>query len=386
MGRAAAANRASKGSGNAAQPQGNEATNGCSNSRRRRRSRDLEDDDADAPTASEANDDCDTEEATEEESPQKAGRGEDPHEMSECRLAEALAAFLRDNHPRGLALGALAGSEVRQSLRDPMRDAGVRSFKAKFLSRFPAELLFDGKMVRPAPSFQPAPRGGGDGKAPNEEIVGDCKAQALRLSPAALASQPVPPMKHPSFGSLPRSCLRRSSEPGLGAQTQGKKQQAAAPRRASFADLIDVLVFKLGHEPGAVSARGQHVRRPMNQGDSDEAPDVEDEEDEDESEEDACGNAAEKVGDNRQDTSKTDRNSMKYAKAKDHWLDPSMLPPATDLDEDDQDEDASEFEQNADETHCDLDENIILEPPLMKEVLENADAIDDDEDSDWVKV
>jgi len=145
-------------------------------------------------------------------------------------LAIALAEFLQVRYPSGLPLGALAGTgEVRQALRNQMREAGVRSFKAKWLMRFPEVITFDGKTVR-------AKHSGASGG--NQEVL----------------------------SSRPLSCLRRAScsdaepaKPGLiskGIIGQGE-------RRVTFTSLYDLLLFKPTHDTNVAVKRGQCVQRPL---------------------------------------------------------------------------------------------------------------------------
>jgi len=89
--------------------------------------------------------------------PEIAEEADDNDELSaavsvvEQELAAALASALREKHPDGLPLGTLASSpSIRHRLSDLMRAARVRSFKARWLSRFPSELRFDGKCVTAA--------------------------------------------------------------------------------------------------------------------------------------------------------------------------------------------------------------------------------------------
>lgn len=154
-------------------------------------------------------------------------------------LAMELAAFLR-RHRGGLAVGALAGADVRQALRDPMRAAGFRSFKAKWLSRFPALLLFDGKTVCAAAAA-------GEAELADESHSGDSVQQ---LTPAVL-----------------RSCLRaESAAEGVasdGAEGRCSVGAGQRPARVSFSRLLDMVVFKVQHEPSLVARKGQHVQRPV---------------------------------------------------------------------------------------------------------------------------
>lgn len=166
--------------------------------------------------------------------------GENTSSTAELQLAVALAEFLQARYPGGITLGALAGSDVRQGLREPMRDAGIRSFKAKWLQRFPEHLIIDtkNKTLRAAGVDATAIRAAEVGG----KVVLECTESSERLVCTEML----------------RSCLRQQSA-AVGIDGDVRKKDV----RITFTDLVDTLLFKVGHDPKDVAKKGQHVKRPM---------------------------------------------------------------------------------------------------------------------------
>jgi len=238
------------------------------------------------------------------------GDAADIAEDADRCLAIELAALLRVRHPGGLAVGALTGSDVRHALREPMRAAGLRSFKAKWLTRFPVELVFDGKTVKAAPV---ASKG-------VEEAAAAFAAEDAALQKAA----ELPP---------PKSCMSQRKPETSGIQT-------SKARNIEFADFVDVLVFKLGHEPGLVARKGQHVKRPM-----------------------AAGDEVSQLYGSRNACLRNNKF------AKEAWLDPAVLPPVDDSEGDPSDKAVTV-------------EDIVVEP------LDDVDSNDDvsGDETEWTAV
>jgi len=177
---------------------------------------------------------------------------------AELRLAMALATFLQVRCPAGVAFGALAGPEVRQSLKDCMRDAGIRSFKAKWLQRFPEQLIFDSrtKSIRAAPTMIVAAAIGQEA----EEADATARQEHLETDGSSKCPSSAPPQERHR-----RSCLK-------GSRSFECQEGAAGMQRPQllFADRTDELLFKVGHEPRFVVQKSQQLQRPMKLGHDDE--------------------------------------------------------------------------------------------------------------------
>jgi len=159
---------------------------------------------------------------------------------SEQRLALGLAELLRAQYPSGVAFGALASAEVRNALRESMRAAGVKCFKPKFLHRFPAVLIYDGKLVRAAQIA--------DAAAAGEAHLARDRGIAQTADEGA--------------GLVIHSCLRKNDN-GLGSASRTAAVDGVEIQtHVNWTKAYDLLTFKPGTAPAAV-VNGRHVKRLM---------------------------------------------------------------------------------------------------------------------------